>query len=186
MKNSENYNIFRGVDFTGTDWGDRNVDIAKRLFCDPVLVSHARRHFGMAVDRRIDWSGVDFTRPVKEIAADIGCSAIAVAKAKAALGMTKKRCDFEGADWAKTNVEIAEEYGVTVVTVAAARKRLSAIVRKPGRPKRGEIYKTVTIRLTDEEFQAVEDKASELGITNPEFVRRVVKKSIDELKNSEK
>ena len=176
---TENHNIFRGVDFTGTDWGERNVDIAKRLFCDPVLVSHARRHFGMSVNRRIDWSGVDFTRPVKEIAAEMGCSAIAVAKAKAAYGMTKKRCDFEGADWAKTNVELADEYGVSVLTVAAARKRLSEITRKPGRPKRGEIYKTVTIRLTDEEFKDVEEKASEMGITNPEFIRRVVKSAIE-------
>ena len=44
-----NGSIFRGVDFTGTDWGEQNKNIAFRLGVEPGLVAAARRHFGMVL-----------------------------------------------------------------------------------------------------------------------------------------
>ena len=125
--------VFRGVDFTGTDWADRNVDIAGRLGCDPALVAAARRHFGMVVDRRIDWSGVDFGRPAKEIAAEMGCSVVSVANAKRSLGLTRDRIPWDEADWTKSDAELADCFACAENTVRIARKRITGTTERRSR-----------------------------------------------------
>ena len=129
--------VFRGVDFTGTDWADRNADIAERLGVDPSLVAAARRHFGMETSTRPDWSMVDFDRPRAEIAAELGVSVASVGNAKRAMGMQRERIAWREVDWSKTDAEIAEECGCAVSSVWRARKTHGAgqgAPAKRGRP----------------------------------------------------
>lgn len=173
------FSIFRGFDFTGTDWGDRNKDIAARLGCAPGVVAAARRHFGFSRPR-IDWTGVDFDRPTRDIAQELGCSEIAVVKARADAGMSRQRIDWTGVDWSRSNKALAEEMGCSPITVAKARERiLGKRSPKTGRPRSTRDFSCLSIRFSEDEYILLDNAATDSGISKAEFIRRVV---ADELK----
>ena len=180
-----NGSIFRGVDFTGTDWGERNKDIAARLGITPGLVAAARRHFGMVLTPRIDWSDVDFSRPSKEIAAEKGCSVTAVNIARRSAGMAASRLDWSELDWSMDNVAIARELGCTPSAVLAARLRITgkhsqAVGGRPSLPDAAERVRdragrAVNVLLSPELFACVEAEAKRTGKTKPEVIREAVR-----------
>ena len=133
-----NISMFRGVDFTGVDWGERNKDIAARLGTDEVRVAQARAKFGFIRRPNIEWSHVDLTRPMREIAEEIGCSVDAVKAARMRYGITRDRIDWNdpSIDWSKSNSELAEELGCTRNTVRLNRLRLfgQSSPQKKGEP----------------------------------------------------
>lgn len=176
--------VFRGVDFSGTDWYERNVVIAKRLGVEPVLVAAARRHFDMVLKPRVDWSDVDFDRPLAEIAKEKGVSAAAVVYAKRAAGLQRDRIDLSDADWGKTDSAIAREYGCSVASVWHARKRmgtplppvdgketarLSAAERAKDRSSR-----TISVLFSREDFKALSEAAEAAGRSKTAVIREAV------------
>lgn len=166
--------IFRGFDFTGTDWADRNKDIAARLGCAPGVVAAARRHFGMGRPR-IDWASVDFDRPTKELAKELGCCESSIVKARADAGLSRQRIDWTGVDWGKTNKAIAEEMGCAPITVAVARQRIIG-TRSPkrGRKKNSENFVALSVRFSEEEYTEIGTTSDNLGISRGEYIRRLV------------
>lgn len=181
--------IFRGIDFSGTEWNERNVDIAARLGVEPELVSKARKHFGMVVDRRIDWSVVDFSRPVKDIAAELGCSLPAVNAAKKAMGLTRERIPWHEADWSMTDSEIADIYACTVASVQMARKRITGKTMRQARAEglvesRDESKResaknysaerskrTISVLFPQEDFDALASASERTGRTKTDIIR---------------
>ena len=118
--------MFRGVDFTGVDWGERNKDIAARLGTDQVRVAQARAHFGFVRYPNINWDFVDLTRPMREVAEELGCSYDAVKAARRRFCLTRDRIDWNDPtiDWSKSNSALAEELGCTRNTARLNRLRL--------------------------------------------------------------
>lgn len=118
--------IFRGVDFTGVDWSERNKDIAARLGTDQVRVAQARARFGFVMRPNISWDYVDLTRPIKELAEELGCSVDAVKAARIRFGLTRDKVDWDDPtiDWSKSNAELARELGCIANTVRVNRIRL--------------------------------------------------------------
>ena len=176
--------VFRGVDFSGTDWGERNIVIAERLGVDPGLVAAAKRHFDMVLKPRVDWSDVDFDRPLAEIAKENGVTVAAVMAAKKAAGLQRDRIDLRDADWGKPDSAIAREYGCSVATVWRARKRmgrelppvdgegtagLSAAERAKDRSTR-----TISVLFSREDFKALSEAAEAAGKTKTAVIREAV------------
>ena len=183
-----NGNIFRGVDFTGTDWGEPNKNIASRLGVEPGLVAAARRHFGMVITPRIDWSDVDFSRPSKEIAAEKGCSVTAVNIARRSAGMAASRLEWSEVDWSKDNSSIARELGCTPSAVLAARRRITGkrSLASGGRHAlpdaaeraRERAGRAVNVLLSPELFAYVEAEAARTGKTRAAVVREAVREKL--------
>ena len=183
-----NGSIFRGVDFTGTDWGEKNKDIAARFGITPDLVAAARRHFGMVIAPRIDWNDVDFSRPSKEIAAEKGCSVTAVNIARRSAGMAASRLDWSDVDWSLDNASIAEVMGCTTSAVWAARlritgKRSQAVGGRPSLPDAAERVReragrSVNVLLSPELFAHVEAEAMRTGKTKPEVIREALREKL--------
>lgn len=147
---------FRGFDFTGTDWGETNRAIAARLGADENLVAAARKHFGMVVRVRVDWSaGIDWSLSNKELAQKYGVSESTVSRQRGLLGMGFGQIDWNEADWNLTDLEIAARLGCTAMAVGKARRRITGqSSRQRGRPKKAETSasRIVRVRLTDKEF----------------------------------
>lgn len=174
--------MFRGFDFTDTDWADRNKDIAARLGCAPGVVAAARRHFGMGRPR-IDWTSVDFDRPTKELARELGCCESSVVKARADAGLSRQRIDWTGVDWGKTNKAIAEEMGCAPITVAVARQRImGSRAPKRGRQKSAENFVALSVRFSEDEYAEIGDAAEFLGISRGELVRRAIAEFMKNMK----
>lgn len=77
-------------------------------------------------DKRIDWSGVDWSKPVKVIAEEMGRSIGTVSAARKRFsGSVHPRLDWEGIDWNKSNREIAQETGRNYRSVVSSRIRLT-------------------------------------------------------------
>ena len=190
--------MFRGVDFTGTDWGERNIDIAARLGVEPGLIAAARRHFDMVTHPHPDWSDVDFSRPLADIAAELGVSTASVSKAKRAMGLQRERIDWSGADWSKSDMELAEEYGCTTPSVWYARRVHGggqATARKLGRTRlervgengkaqspeqtreewmKGRSKRTISVLFTQAGFDALAEAAERTGKTKTSIIREAV------------
>lgn len=172
--------IFRGVDFTGTDWGRRNIDIAAELGVDAGLVSAARRYFGMVLSPRANWDEVDWEKSNAEIAAEKGVSYSAAARMRAELGMTRHgRVDWSGVDWAKTNAEICAELGVAPSSVTKARMKYTG-KRAPvngGRPRLAEAAKpqNISVQFPPADFAALEAAAEARGVTKAALIREALR-----------
>ena len=183
-----NGNIFRGVDFTGTDWGEANKNIASRLGVEPGLVAAARRHFGMVLTPRIDWSDVDFSRPSREIAAEKGCSVTAVNIARRSAGMAASRLEWSNVDWSMDNSSIARELGCTPSAVLAARRRITGKRSQASGGRhalpdateraRERAGRAVNVLLTPELFAYVEAEAMRTGKTKPEVIREALREKL--------
>lgn len=121
-------------DMVGQSLSDK--EIAKRLDCSVGTVVRCRSILGLRKRNRIsskaiDFSEVDLSRPVDDIAAELGCSRHTVSLARMKNGKARQRdIDFSDADWTKTNPELAQEYNCSVRTVWNARRRLG-IEQKP-------------------------------------------------------
>ena len=172
--------VFRGVDFTGTDWGERNIDIAARLGVEPGLIAAARRHFDMVMHPHPDWSDVDFSRPLADIAAELGVSTASVSKAKRAMGLQRERIDWSGADWSKSDMELAEEYGCTTPSVWYARRVHGggqATARKLGRTRLERVGENGTAQspeqTREEWMKGMLDRAHEATREKGRKARRV-------------
>jgi len=182
-----NGNIFRGLDFGGTDWGESNKSIAARLGAAPELVAAARRHFGMVLKPRIDWSEVDFSRPSKEIASEKGCSVTAVNIARRAAGMAASRLDWSEVDWSLDNAALARALGCTPSAVLAARKRITGkrSQAEGGRPAlpdaaeraRERARRAVNVLFPKELFEHIEAESARSGKTKAEVIREAVRKT---------
>lgn len=88
----------------------------------------ARYERSKRTDRsRIDWSGVDWSRPIREIAAEKGVIyETAYAARKRLCGgknIPKTQGKWDAVDWNKSNVAIARDMGVSRQLVFEARKR---------------------------------------------------------------
>lgn len=111
-------------------------EIAERLGCSEGTIIRCRSILGLRKRRKvsakaIDFSDVDLSRPVDDIAAELGCSRHTVSLARMKNGKARKRdIDFSDADWTKTNPELAQEYNCSARTVWNARRRLG-IEQKP-------------------------------------------------------
>lgn len=173
--------FFRGVDFTGTDWGRRNIDIAADLGVEPYLVSAARRHFGMVLTPRHDWSGVDWSKSIAEIAAEMGVSESSVKYQRQQLGLTQSRADYSGVDWSQNNAQIARELGVTPAAVLVQRKKVGVPPAPRGkRAKEGvPAPQKISIFFPAEEFAALAEAAEKRGVTKAALVREAVKKLLE-------
>lgn len=115
-------------------------EIAEKLGVSKSTVARYRSILGLrkrayTPEKAIDFSGVDLSRPVNEIAEELGCSRHSVSLARMKKGEARHRdIDFSHADWGKTNAELAKQFNCTVQTITAARKKFGN-PRKPGRQK---------------------------------------------------
>ena len=175
--------VFRGFDFTGTDWADRNVDIAARLGCDPVLVAQARQHFGMVIERYPDIPAEELEGTVKELAERHGVSERAIIKKRAQKGVSRERVDWGPADWTKKNIELAREFGVLPASVAYARKKYAPphLQQTPGHPGgrpplEGEkMHQKASFFFRADEYAALQKAAEARGMTIAALVRAEMK-----------
>lgn len=178
--------VFHGFDFTGTDWADRNVDIAARLGCDPVLVAQARQHFGMVIERYPDIPAEELEGPVKELAERHGVSERAIIKKRAQKGVSRERVDWAPADWRKKNIELAREFGVLPASVAYARKKYAPphLQQTPGKlggrpPIQGKkMHQKASFFFGDDEYAALQKAAEARGITIAALVRAVMREHL--------
>ena len=88
----------------------------------------ARYERSKRTDRtRIDWSGVDWSRPIREIAAEKGVIYVTAYAARKRLcggrDIPKAQGKWDTVDWNKGNAEIARDMGVSRQRVFEARKR---------------------------------------------------------------
>lgn len=178
--------IFRGVDFTGTDWAERNIDIASRLECDPGLVSAARKHFGMQLKERADWTGVDWSKKNAEIAEELGVSHSAVVKQRAAMGLSRERVDYSEVDWTLPNAELVRQLGVSFASVAAARKKYTGEVRTTRGRQAFDGLQKISVAFPADEFALLEAAAEERGTTKAKLLREALREYLKSSGSAEK
>lgn len=149
---------FRGFDFTGTDWGETNRAIAARLGADENLVAAARKHFGMVVRVRVDWSaGIDWSLSNKELAKMYNVRESTVSRQRAFAGMGFGQIDWDSVDWSKLDREIAREVGCTAAAVGKARRRITGLSsRQRGRPKKDGTMRAPKVALKNLSPEAIE------------------------------
>ena len=158
---------FRGFDFTGTDWGETNRAIAARLGADENLVAAARKHFGMVVRVRVDWSaGIDWSLSNKELAKMYNVRESTVSRQRAFAGMGFGQIDWDSVDWSKLDREIAREVGCTAAAVGKARRRITGLSsRQRGRPKNSRASTCVLkVKLERETMKHLEAFAQRMGL----------------------
>ena len=171
---------FRGFDFTGTDWAEANRVIAARLGAEENLVAAARKHFGMVVRVRVDWSdNIDWNLSNKELAKMYNVRESTVSRQRAFAGMGFGQIDWDSVDWSKLDREIAREVGCTAAAVGKARRRITGLSsRQRGRPKRKEGAErppTVTLKnLSPEAVQKFRQHAEASGVSLDDAVCKAV------------
>lgn len=175
-------NIFRKIDFTGTDWSVSNRDLAERFGTTTEVIAQARHHFGMSLRplRRYDWSSVDLTRPTREIAEELGCSEDAVKRARKLAGLSREHVKTSSEAWAEidwdlTNAQIAELTGHGINLVAKMRKvhgrPFSPEVRAERHISRKKLVKSMVVWMTPAYYDQVQAAAKSEKMSMGKFTR---------------
>lgn len=130
--------------FDAIDWTRPVKDLSGELGIAKSYVYAIRKKLGIAVKKlpfkdwskpkdtywkKRDWSGVDFSRPVKELMSELGITSTYIYTLRRRFGVAKKRSspkDWSLVDWSETGLEIATELGVTPQAVSLQKQKYFA------------------------------------------------------------